>query len=40
VSGKLGTRVSLTLRRDGYVDEPVNFVISEKKALMFTLTKK
>ncbi|HEX7317184.1 MAG TPA: serine/threonine-protein kinase [Pyrinomonadaceae bacterium] len=40
VSGKLGARVSLTLRRDGYADEPINFVISEKKALMFTLTKR
>jgi serine/threonine protein kinase len=40
VSGKLGTRVSLTLRRDGYADEPVDFVISEKKALMFTLSKR
>ncbi len=40
VNGKLGTRVSLTLRRDGYADEPINFVISEKKALMFSLTKR
>jgi eukaryotic-like serine/threonine-protein kinase len=40
VSGKVGARVSLTLRRDGYADEPVNFVISEKKALMFSLTKR
>jgi serine/threonine-protein kinase len=40
VSGKLGARVSLTLRRDGYADEPVDFVISEKKALMFSLTRK
>jgi serine/threonine-protein kinase len=40
VRGKLGARVSLTLRRDGYADEPVEFVISEKKALMFTLSKR
>jgi serine/threonine-protein kinase len=40
VRGKLGTRVSLTLRRDGFADEPVEFVIGEKKALMFTLTKR
>jgi serine/threonine-protein kinase len=40
VRGNLGARVSLTLRRDGYADEPVDFVISEKKALMFTLTKR
>jgi predicted Ser/Thr protein kinase len=40
VRGKLGTRVSLTLRRDGYGDEPVEFVIGEKKALMYTLTKR
>ena len=38
VHGKLGAHVSLTLRRDGYADEPVDFVISEKKALMFTLS--
>jgi eukaryotic-like serine/threonine-protein kinase len=40
VRGKVGARVSLTLRRDGYADEPVEFVISEKKALMFTLSKR
>ncbi|MDT5269805.1 MAG: eukaryotic-like serine/threonine-protein kinase [Acidobacteriota bacterium] len=41
VSGRLGARVSLTLRRDGYADEPVDFVISEqKKAFMFTLSPK
>ncbi|MFL6332670.1 MAG: serine/threonine-protein kinase [Pyrinomonadaceae bacterium] len=40
VRGKLGERVSLTLRRDGYADEPVEFVIGEKKALMYTLTKR
>jgi hypothetical protein len=40
VRGKLGARVSLTLRRDGYADEPVDFVISEKKALMFSLSRR
>jgi serine/threonine protein kinase len=40
VRGKLGARVSLTLRRDGYADEVVDFIISEKKALMFTLSKR
>lgn len=40
VRGKLGARVSLMLRRDGYADEPVEFVISEKKALMYTLSKR
>ncbi|HEX8559581.1 MAG TPA: serine/threonine-protein kinase [Pyrinomonadaceae bacterium] len=38
--GRLGERVRLTLRRDGYADEPVDFVVSEKKAFMFTLTRK
>ncbi|MFL6253863.1 MAG: serine/threonine-protein kinase [Pyrinomonadaceae bacterium] len=41
VSGKLGARVTLTLRREGYADEPVDFIISEqKKAFMFTLSPK
>ncbi|HEX8118925.1 MAG TPA: serine/threonine-protein kinase [Pyrinomonadaceae bacterium] len=40
VRGRLGEKVQLTLRRDGYADEPVEFVISEKKALMYTLTKR
>lgn len=40
VRGKLGEKVQLLLRRDGYTDEPVEFVIGEKKALMYTLTKR
>ncbi|MBV9927946.1 MAG: serine/threonine protein kinase [Acidobacteria bacterium] len=40
VRGRVGEKVQLTLRRDGYADEPVEFVISEKKALMYTLTKR
>ena len=39
VRGKLGERVRLTLRRDGYADEPVDFVVTEKKAYMYALTK-
>ncbi|MCA1619415.1 MAG: serine/threonine protein kinase [Acidobacteria bacterium] len=40
VRGRLGDRVRLTLRRDGYADEPVDFVVGEKKAFMYTLAKK
>ena len=40
VRGRVGEKVQLTLRRDGYSDEPVEFVISEKKALMYTLSKR
>ncbi|HEX8282970.1 MAG TPA: serine/threonine-protein kinase, partial [Pyrinomonadaceae bacterium] len=40
VRGRLGDRVRLTLRRDGYSDEPVDFVVGEKKAFMYTLAKK
>jgi serine/threonine-protein kinase len=40
VHGKLGERVSLTLHRDGYADEPVDFIVGEKKAFMYTLAKK
>jgi serine/threonine-protein kinase len=40
VRGRLGERVQLTLRREGYLDEPVNFVVGEKKAFMYALTKK
>jgi serine/threonine-protein kinase len=40
VRGKVGEKVQLRLRREGYTDEPVEFVISEKKALMYTLTKR
>jgi serine/threonine-protein kinase len=40
VRGRLGERVSLTLRREGYADEPVDFVVGEKKAFMYTLAKR
>lgn len=40
VRGRLGEQVSLTLRREGYADEPVNFVVGEKKAFMYSLAKK
>ncbi|HEX8719381.1 MAG TPA: serine/threonine-protein kinase [Pyrinomonadaceae bacterium] len=40
VRGRLGERVRLTLRRDGYSDEPVEFVVGEKKAFMYTLAKR
>ncbi|MBV8857301.1 MAG: serine/threonine protein kinase [Acidobacteria bacterium] len=40
VHGKLGERVQLTLRREGYADEPVDFVVGEKKAFMYALTKR
>jgi eukaryotic-like serine/threonine-protein kinase len=40
VHGKLGESISLLLRREGYADEPVQFVVGEKKAFMYTLTKK
>jgi hypothetical protein len=40
VRGRLGERVRLTLRREGYADEPVEFVVTEKKAYMYSLTKK
>jgi serine/threonine-protein kinase len=40
VHGKLGEKVQLTLRREGYADEPVDFVVGEKKAYMYALTKK
>jgi serine/threonine protein kinase len=40
VRGRLGERVRLVLRRDGYADEPVEFVVGEKKAFMYTLAKR
>ena len=39
VRGRLGERVQLTLRREGYADEPVDFVVGEKKAFMYALTR-
>ncbi|HEX8291914.1 MAG TPA: serine/threonine-protein kinase, partial [Pyrinomonadaceae bacterium] len=40
VRGRPGERVRLTLRREGYADEPVDFVLGEKKAFMYELTKR
>lgn len=37
--GRLGDHVVLTLRREGYKDKPVDFVVGEKKAYMFDLDK-
>jgi serine/threonine-protein kinase len=39
VRGRLGEHVSLTLKRDGYKDEPVDFVVGEKKAYMYSMSK-
>ena len=39
VRGRLGERVQLSLRREGFADEPVEFVITEKKAYMYPLTR-
>ena len=39
VRGKLGEHVSLMLKRDGYKDEPVDFVVGEKKAYMYSMSK-
>jgi serine/threonine-protein kinase len=35
----LGERVRLTLRREGYADEPVDFTVGERRAYMFTMSK-
>jgi eukaryotic-like serine/threonine-protein kinase len=37
--GRLGDHVVLTLKREGYRDEPVDFVVGEKKAYMYDLKK-
>jgi serine/threonine-protein kinase len=37
--GHLGDRVVLTLKRQGFKDEPVDFVVGEKKAYMYTMGK-
>ena len=37
--GRLGDRVVLTLKRQGFKDEPVDFVVGEKKAYMYTMSK-
>jgi hypothetical protein len=39
LKARVGERVRLTLRRQGYADEPVDFTVSEKKAYTFTMSK-
>ena len=39
VNARLGERVRLTLRREGYADEPVDFTVGEKRAYMFTMSR-
>ena len=40
VRGRLGERVQLTLKRDGYADALVDFVVTERKSFMFELDRK
>jgi serine/threonine protein kinase len=37
--GQLGDHVLLTLKREGYRDEPVDFVVGERKAYMYDMKK-
>ncbi|HST54248.1 MAG TPA: serine/threonine-protein kinase [Pyrinomonadaceae bacterium] len=37
--GKLGEHVALMLKREGYKDEPVDFVVGEKKEYMYEMKK-
>jgi eukaryotic-like serine/threonine-protein kinase len=39
LKARLGEHVRLTLRRDGYKDEPVDFTVTEKKSYTFTMQK-
>jgi hypothetical protein len=39
LKGQVGERVRLTLRRQGYADEPVDFTVSEKKSYTFSMSK-
>jgi serine/threonine-protein kinase len=39
LKARLGERVRLTLRREGYSDEPVDFTVTEKKVYTFDLKK-
>ena len=39
LKARVGERVRLTLRRDGYADEPVDFTVSEKRSYTFTMSK-
>ena len=38
--GRLGERVQLTLKREGYADALVDFVVTERKSFMFELDRK
>ncbi|HZI18096.1 MAG TPA: serine/threonine-protein kinase [Pyrinomonadaceae bacterium] len=39
IKARVGERVRLTLRRDGYADEPVDFTVTEKKVYTFDMRK-
>ncbi|MDQ3806449.1 MAG: hypothetical protein M3416_21785, partial [Acidobacteriota bacterium] len=39
LKARVGERVRLTLRREGYTDEPVDFTVTEKKSYTFTMKK-
>ena len=39
LKARVGERVRLTLRRDGYREEPVDFTVTEKKSYTFTMSK-
>ena len=39
LKARVGERVRLTLRRQGYADEPVDFTVSEKKSYTFSMSK-
>jgi eukaryotic-like serine/threonine-protein kinase len=39
LKARVGERVRLTLRREGYREEPVDFTVTEKKSYTFTMSK-
>lgn len=39
IKARLGERIRLTLKREGYVDEPVDLTVSEKKVYTFTMSR-
>jgi serine/threonine-protein kinase len=39
LKARLGEHVRLTLRREGFRDEPVDFTVTEKKAYIFTMSR-
>jgi hypothetical protein len=40
LNARIGERITLTLKRDGYKDEPVDFIVSEsKRDYVFKMTK-